>query len=188
MSVDWNAVTAVSSAITTVIIAATVLVGYRQIRVAGQQVDHLRRATQLQGTMTIFEEMTTPASMAQFKFVLGELRTRMQDPQYREEVAALVSPVEADHPEFGILRRFEKLGTYVKNGLLEGGVLYDFFGGAWIRTWEALVETDVIELSRRPFGPELWENAELVYNQCKAYAAARDWSEASPRKQTVEPT
>ena len=174
----WDALTAVSTAITALVIGATVIVGYRQIRVAGAQLEHLRRATQLQGTMAIFEEMTTPEATRQWEFVVNELAVRMRDPAFREVLGSERTPLEHDHPELGMLRRFEKLGTYVKSGLLDGDVLYDFFGGQWVLCWEILVVTGVIDLMRRTRGPELWENAQFVYEQSKRYGEARGWVEA----------
>ncbi len=172
---SWDAVTAISTAVTALVIGATVLVGYRQIRVGGAQLEHLRRATQLQGTMAIFEEMTSPEATRQWEFVVNELAARMQDPAFRGVLGTAQTPLERDHPELGMLRRFEKLGTYVKNGLLEGDVLYDFFGGQWVLCWHILVATGVIGLMRTTRGPELWENAEFVYEESKRYGLARGW-------------
>jgi hypothetical protein len=176
--ISWDAVNGISSALTTVVVAATAVAGYRQIRLAGAQVRHLRQATQLQATMAVFDELTEPSAAAQWEFVVGHLRERMDDPAYRAAVSGSELPAEADHPEVAVLRRFEKLGTYVKNGLLEGDVLYDFFGGAWIRCWNVLVETGCISGMRSGTGPSLWENAEFLYRESVAFAARRGWHEA----------
>ncbi|HMD02517.1 MAG TPA: hypothetical protein VKG44_06070 [Candidatus Baltobacteraceae bacterium] len=58
--ISWEAVTAIATAVTAIVIAATVAVGYRQIRLAAAQVEHLRRSTQLDGTMKVFSELGTP--------------------------------------------------------------------------------------------------------------------------------
>jgi len=176
--IPWDAVSAISGAVTTLVVAATAVAGYRQIRLAGAQVQHLRQATQLQATMAVFDELTEPTAAAQWEFVVRRLRERMEDPQYRAALSAAELPAEADHPEVAVLRRFEKLGTYVKNGLLEGDVLYDFFGGAWIRCWNVLAETGCIRAMRAGTGPSLWENAEFLYRESAAFAARRGWHEA----------
>jgi len=81
MIFSWDAVTAISTAVTAVVIAATVVVGYRQIRLTGDQLQHLRRSTQLDGTMKLFAELSTPEFRAARLFVENELAARMQDPR-----------------------------------------------------------------------------------------------------------
>jgi len=181
---SWDALTALSIAVTALVIGVTAVVGYRQIRLAGAQLEHLRRTTQLQGTMVVFDEMTSAQASRQWEFVINELTAQMGDPAFREILGSGKTPSEAEHPEVGMLRRFEKLGTYVRNGLLEGDVLYDFFGGEWVRCWEIMVETGVIGLMRGTRGPELWENAQFVYEQSKSYGRARGWAESLPPEET----
>jgi hypothetical protein len=176
--IPWDAVNAISGAITTVVVAATAVGGYRQLRLAGAQVRHLRRATQLQATMAVFDELTDPLAVSQWEFVVRRLRGRLDEPAYRAALSGAELPPEAGHAEVAVLRRFEKLGTYVKNGLLEGEVLYDFFGGAWIRCWNVLAETGCIAAMRDGMGPSLWENAEYLYRESVALAAERGWHEA----------
>jgi hypothetical protein len=58
MHVSWEALTAVASLFSSVVVLAAVLVAMRQVRVGAQQVEHLRKATQLEGTMKIFAILT----------------------------------------------------------------------------------------------------------------------------------
>ena len=85
----WEAVTAISTALTAIVIAATVAVGYRQIRLANEQLEHFRRSTQLDGTMKVFAELGTPEMRAARLFVEKQLAQRMQDrelPRWTDQI------------------------------------------------------------------------------------------------------
>lgn len=45
----WDAIGAIAAGVTAAIIAATVIVGIRQLRLTRDTLEHLRRATQLEG-------------------------------------------------------------------------------------------------------------------------------------------
>lgn len=60
MQPSWEAVTAVASLLSSLAVLGALIVGLRQVRVAAAQVEHLRRATQLEGTMKIFEMLSSP--------------------------------------------------------------------------------------------------------------------------------
>jgi hypothetical protein len=169
----WEAVTAIATAITAIVIAATVVVGYRQVQ-------HLRRATQLQGTLTIFEELTRPEMRAARRFVVNDLPDRMKDPQFAAGIAAVGLADEDVHKELYLMRAFEKLGTYVRYRFIEPNVVCDF-AGPWITdTWETLDELGIITTQRRSFGHDaLWENFELLYN------AVRDFDRRQRKRYSV---
>ena len=84
---DWGAVTALSTAASAVIIAVTVIVGFRQVRLTGVQLDNLRRATQLEGLMKVFDDLHNPTYLRARQFVATELSKKLAEPGFREEVA-----------------------------------------------------------------------------------------------------
>lgn len=107
----WDAITGISSAVTTVVIAATVVVGYRQIRVAADQVEHLRISTQLDGPMKIFAELDTSRFRAARRFVENDLEIHMQHQQFRDELLASIQGLdESVHKEILVAGTFEKIG------------------------------------------------------------------------------
>jgi hypothetical protein len=169
--VSWEAVTAISTAASAIVIAATVVVGYRQIRLAGEQVEHLRRSTQLDGTMQIFAELATPEFRAARLFVENELAMRMQDPQFREQLQLPFHALdEAVHQEIVIALAFEKIGTYARHGLLDTILLADYCGPLIREMWQKLERCGYFEL-RRKENPYSLENFEFLYD------AAMDWYE-----------
>ncbi|MBV9439127.1 MAG: hypothetical protein JOZ24_03955 [Candidatus Eremiobacteraeota bacterium] len=174
MTVTWEAVSAIAAVVSAIVVVATVVVGVRQVRVAAQQVEHLRRATQLEGTMAVFNELLTPEMRYASLFVLNELPERMNDAAFRKEVALLGAVDVARHPEITVLRIFEKNGVYVKHGLLEGEVLIDYFGPIVIGTWERLRDLGVIAIHRAARGEPMWENYETLYDRTVALLRAEN--------------
>jgi hypothetical protein len=85
----WEAMTALATLGTGVAIVATVLLGIRQLQLTRSQLEHLRRATQLQGAIKIFDDLNTEGFWGSFHFIATELAKRMTDPQFREEVALI---------------------------------------------------------------------------------------------------
>ncbi len=165
----WEAVTAISTAVTAIVIGATVLVGYRQIRLAGDQLEHLRRATQIDGTMNIFAELGSPEFRSARLFVENELETRMQDARFREELRLPFQGLdESEHKEILVAQTFEKIGTYARHGLLDTILIADYCGPLIRDMWQKLEASGYFEVRRRN-NPYSLENFEFLYD------AAMDW-------------
>lgn len=166
---SWDAVTAISTAASAIVIAATVVVGYRQIRLAGEQVEHLRRSTQLDGTMHIFAELATPEFRAARLFVENELATQMLNERFRDELQLPFHALdERVHKEILIAQIFEKIGTYARHGLLDTVLISDYCGPLIREMWQKLGACGYFEFRRRN-NPYSMENFEFLYD------AAMDW-------------
>jgi hypothetical protein len=165
--VTWEAISATATAFTGIVIATTVLVGIRQLRLTRDTLEHLRRSTQLEGAMQIFAEITSGDFRASQYFILNDLAARMKDPQFRETVQ-LVGAADLDvHKELHLMRAFERIGAYVKNGLMDGALIYDVFLPPIVSSWEEL--TEVIRIHRESAGQGLWENYEFLYEDGKRW-------------------
>src|SRR5579863_4424098 len=112
----WEAITAVATAATTLIILITVIVGRRQL-------DQLRRTTQLEGAMGIFAELDSPTIDEARLFALHELPAKVKDEQYRKECEMFALSDVRVHKELVLLRFFERIGAYVEEGLIEGEII-----------------------------------------------------------------
>jgi hypothetical protein len=166
---SWDAVTAISAAASAIVIVATVLLGYRQIRLAAEQVEHLRRSTQLDGTMHIFAELATPEFRAARLFVENELAAKMEDERFREELQLPFHSLdEREHKEILIAQAFEKIGTYARHGLLDTVLIADYCGPLIREMWQKLESLGYFEFRRRN-NPYSLENFEFLYD------AAMDW-------------
>jgi hypothetical protein len=169
--ISWDAVTAVSSAVSAIVIVATVAVGYRQIRLAGDQLAHLRSATQLDGTMKVFAELESERFRVARLFVETELEQRMREPSFREEMLSSYHALdEKRHKEILVTELFEKIGTYARHGLLDSVLIADYCGPLIRQMWVKLESTGYLELRRRN-NPYILENFEFLYD------AAMSWYE-----------
>src|SRR5690348_9536417 len=72
-AMTWEAVSALAAVFTGLIIAATVIVGVRQLRLTQETLEHLRRATQLEGAMKIYADLNSPEFRESQLFVLNDL-------------------------------------------------------------------------------------------------------------------
>jgi len=165
--VSWEALTTISTAFTGLVILLTVLYAARQLRVLNEQskamsaqLEHLRRATQLEGTLAIFDQLATSDLAESYRFILNEFEAQMKDERFRGEALGR-APDPAVHKEALMLRRMERVGTIVKNGLLDADVLLDFMGLFILESWQRLKP---LALQQRALynAPRLWENFEYL--------------------------
>jgi uncharacterized protein DUF4760 len=163
----WEAVTALATAFTGVVIAATVVVGARQLRLTRDTLDELRRATQLEGTMRVLDDLMGPEFRAAMLFVTNELPLKMGNEAFRSTVSRMGAEDAATHQELTVLRTLERVGSYIKYGLLDGDVIYDVSIPVFINMWESL--QPVIQIHRRERGEGFWENFEYLYRAGNAW-------------------
>jgi hypothetical protein len=165
----WTALSAVGSVATAVVITVTVIVGWRQL-------DELRRATQLEGAMRIFAELDSPELDDARRFVTYELHEKLKDPQFRKEVELTSLGDARVHKELLILRFFDRVGTYVEEGLIEGEIINKAAFGRILASWVML--SDVVAIHRSVVGDLLWKRFEKLKD------SAADWV----RRQGIEPS
>lgn len=176
----WDAITALATLGTGLAIIATVLLGVRQLELTRSQLEHLRRATQLQGAMKIFDDLNTEEFWDSLHFIATELADRMNDARFRDEVASIGLADVKVHRELPVMRTFERIGTYVKHGLIDGPLIYDFAMPPIERSWELLA--DVVRIHRTAHGKAFWENFEMLYVE------GRRWSEKGRELRVGQPT
>jgi hypothetical protein len=170
MQVSWEAVTALASLFSSVAVLAAVLVAVRQVRVGATQVEHLRKATQLEGTMKIFAMLGSPEMQNARRFIATELPERLADPKFRAEVAMLAhAPSAEEHGELAILRSMEMIGTYVKHGLLDPEIVFDYWRPSIAYAWERLDSLGIIAIHREAVEPAMWENFEDLYYRAERW-------------------
>lgn len=171
---NWEAIAAVSTAFTGLVIFATAVAALREVRIAADharatrdQLEHLRKATAFEGALAVFAELDTPFQMNARHFVQFELAHRMKDEHFRHEVALIAGSSELEHKELTVLRCFERIATYVRKGWVDADVVYMVASGRVMTTWRALEE--VVAIHRSVAGPRFWENYEQLYRDCKTW-------------------
>ena len=159
---NWDAVTAIATALSTVVIA----VGGG---VAVYQLSEGRRASQFDATQRMINSLLEDRFIEAVHVVMNDLSKRLQDPEYAAALANSrgwdVDP--AKHPELVVLARLEEVGTYARHGLISTDALLDFNAEFILQAWEHLLP--VVELTRRSHrNPHVWKNTEFLYNRARA--------------------
>jgi len=162
--VNWEAVTAVATILTCIVIAITAFTALREV-------EQLRKATEFEGALEVFRELDLPIQVAARRFVQFELAQRMEDPKFRAEVALLGGVDESTHPELTVLRCFERIGFYLKKGCVARDVLLVVASGRVATSWVAL--TEVLKIHRQELGPRVWENFEALHRETLSFMRSR---------------
>jgi hypothetical protein len=177
---NWEALSAIGTAVTALIFLATVVLGARQLRATNDQLAHLRRATQLDGTMRIFEALRSERVSGAVQFVMAELEDRLKDDAYRREAEKPGGVDATTHKERIVFNAFEEVGTYVRHGLVNGSVIYDFYSSVIIGCWRRMAP--LVEAQRAIYGDDqLWSNFEFLCQGSKAWEEAHPGNPVPPR-------
>jgi len=171
---NWEAVTAIATAFTGLVILVTALVAFREVRLAGEhaqalrdQLEHLRNATRFEGALAVFKDLDTPIQIDARRFVNFELAGCMKDEAFLREVRFVAGADENVHKELTVLRCFERIGGYARKGWIDPDTVYVVASGRVIIAWERL--KDVVAIHREMAGAAFWNNFEELYFNCKSY-------------------
>ena len=180
MQINWHdlviyapVVSAAMAACSVTVVAVTAWVAVRQLKNSTAQINQLRRATQLDGTMKIFGMLGESEQQRSRRFIESELEARLSDPAFRAEIplGRLTPDV---HLEIATLRLMEMVGMYIKHGMLDRSIVFDYWFPAIIDMWERLEKGGVISAHRAATGPTQWENFEKLYRGAKQWQAKND--------------
>jgi hypothetical protein len=184
MPVSWEALTAVASLLSSVAVLAAVLIAVRQVRVGAAQVDALRRATQLDGTMKVFAMLTTPEQREGRRFIVEDLADRCRDDAvYRDELFNMRGDMR-EHREIAVMSLLEMLGIYVKHGLLDPEIVFDFWIPANTAAWNIAESIGVVAAHRR-IDPAMWENFEYLVDRYTRAEGGRPAPDRPSRRDEV---
>src|SRR5271169_5218892 len=78
----WEALTAIGSIASAVVIAVTVVMAARQVKITTDQLEQTRRATQFDAARTVLLEMVDPKFVQAYRFIIHELPARMNDVEF----------------------------------------------------------------------------------------------------------
>jgi hypothetical protein len=169
--VSWEALAAIGSILSVVVIAISAVFALRQV-------DQLQRAAQLDGTMRIFAEFSDPEFIAARNFVLSHLSEKLREPAFVGELRSYRNVDTTKHPEYRVLLFLQLVGSLVKNRLVYGPGVYEFAQYSIIKSWEVL--EPVVRIQRESTNnPYMWGGADFLYENTKR------WVEESARKQGI---
>jgi len=132
--------TAFASVGTLVVIAATAVAAMLQLR-------HMRAANQIAAVQTFLTSYDGPELRDAFHFVRTELKQRLEDPAFREELRTGDSD-RLRHPEIQICNFFDQWGMYFRDGVIDRRGFMRVSAGVIARFWERL--EPVIALTQDP--------------------------------------
>jgi len=168
----WEAVTALASAFSALVLAATVLFAARQVRATSAQMELARKSTQLDGMLRIMEQFDSPTFLASRNFIEKELDQKLIDPDFERSL-----PDPADQLWRPALVTLERLGVYIRFGYLDGEPFYYHSYRVIKVLWNHL--RPLVELHRKVLdNPYLWKDTEWLAEDVDAYA--EKWMAAHP--------
>jgi hypothetical protein len=158
MSAEW--VTAVASAGTFIVIAASAIAALIQLR-------HSRGSNQIIALTECRETLESPEFREAQRFVSFELPKRLSDPEECKRIATL--PFSGEYQAIGTVANFfESMGLFVKTGIIDRHIACDFWSFVVLRNWNALLP--VTTYVREALSTDaLWENFEYMAMLSQTY-------------------
>ncbi|HEV3087363.1 MAG TPA: DUF4760 domain-containing protein [Candidatus Elarobacter sp.] len=151
MTVDYNLWNAIVSSVTLLVVTGAAIAALRQIR-------QLRAQTTLAGLLKVLDDWRDPEFQAIMRYVRTDLQEKIRDPEFLAELDHPVDMVR--HPEIQICSWYEQIGSYMKHGLLDEGIMLDVSASSCNATWNEL--EPVIMRMRQTRGDALYENFEYM--------------------------
>jgi len=150
MSPEW--VTAIATAGTFIVIAASAIAALMQLR-------HMRTGNQISAYNECRETMEGAEFREALAFIRNEIQERLADP---ETVAAIVN--SALRNEYSGIRLvanlFESMGLFVRTGMMDEHIACELWSGIVLSTWNSL-RLLTAELRKR-YGGGVWKNFEYM--------------------------
>ena len=172
-------VTAFASVGTLVVIAATALAAFVQLR-------HLRTNNVLM-VLNDFREAYERPEMLAANEALPKVLARLEDPESRRKLAeSTVSPAWV-RSVFPLLRLLETLGSYTNRNVVPRDLVCDMWAPVVLAIWTE--SAPLIAVMRRTAGPSLFENFELIAVLSRRWLDKRQavYPRSLPRMNLVDP-
>jgi len=160
MTMTPDLLTAIASVGTLLVITATAIAGFVQLR-------HLRASNQIQ-TLAEFRAAFESPDIQTARDVVASIRERLSEPEFRAALLEDNLPTWM-RPAMPALRLFEILGVYVRQGIVSEPIVCDMWSPVILATWEDF--EPIIAVMRRTRGHSLFENFELIAFYSKRWIA-----------------
>lgn len=150
MSPEW--VTALASAGTFLVIAASAIAALMQLR-------HMRTGNQISAYNECRETMEGPEFREALAFIRNEIPKRLSDPATVAAVTA--SALNNEYAGIRLVANlFESMGLFVKSGMMDEGIACELWSGIVLASWNNLRPLTA-ELRKR-HSPGIWINFEYM--------------------------
>jgi hypothetical protein len=162
MSAEW--VTAIATAGTFVVIAASAIAALVQLR-------HMRGSNQIAVLTELRETMESREFQERYAEVVGRFRERMADREFRKQIMSerRLAGIEGVRSAVLVGNFFENNGVLVRRHIIDGELFCEMWGPNTVSAWNALEE--FIANRRLINGPGLFENFEYLVLMCERHLA-----------------
>lgn len=137
--------TAYSTLGTVIVIGASAVAALQQLR-------HMRASNELDAVLSLQRDFQSPQVQSALHYVQECLPERMEDPLYREDLAAIGFVSVERHPELIVCNWFEQMGTFLKHGLISESTVMDLYARLVRFYWNALSPAIAVMRRRRGSG------------------------------------
>ncbi len=149
---NWEAVTAVATAGTFFVIAASAVAAMKQL-------SHVRAGNQSAQAMAMMERWSSQDYRSLVRYINTELDEKMQDPKFRAGLEQ--TPVDTiAHPELMVCAYWEQIGSLIKLQAMSEDAFMDMGSYQVLTMWNKL--RGLIAIMRRRRGPSLYDNFEYL--------------------------
>jgi hypothetical protein len=155
--------------ITTFATLATVFIIGASAIAALIQLRHMRASNQLEAVLSLTQDFRSPEVQTALRYVQERLPSRLEDPDYRDELSAIGFINTDIHPELLACNWFNEMGVLVKHGLISEGTFMDLFARLIRYYWRAL--EPAVALMRRKRGAGQYHDFEYLALRAEAWIA-----------------
>jgi hypothetical protein len=160
MSPEW--LTAIGTLGTLVVIAASAIAALIQLR-------HMRGSNQIIALNEAHERLESAEFVAARHFIEEDLPARLADPEVRRNLASSALMPDGFEGIRVVANFFEKIGGFVRAGILDEDLACHMFSGIVIRSWGRL--SPIVTNRRAVRGMKLWDNFEYFASISKQFMA-----------------
>jgi hypothetical protein len=157
--VSYEALTAIATVGTLVVIAASAIAAFVQLR-------HLRSSNAIAALTECREILESEDFARAQRFVAHELPALLKDPNVRREL--LQVPLPEHLRSISVIGNFfESLGAFVRHDIVDKEIALSLWSGVVHENWEQL--SPALAIMRRKGGPTLWEQFEYMASISKGW-------------------
>lgn len=158
--------TAYATLATVIVISASALAALIQLR-------HMRASNELEAVLELNKDFRSSDVQNALHYVQRQLALKLEDPQYRHELAAIGYVSTEVHPELIACNWFTQIGTVLKHGLIAEDTFMDLFARLIRYYWRSL--SPVVAIMRRARGAGQYDEFEYLALRASA------WLERNPQ-------
>jgi len=151
--VSLELLTALSSIGTFIVIAATAVAAFWQLR-------HMSGSNSISTLTEAREVLESREFQLARRFVAQELPRLLEDPEIRHQLEFEIPLPDRLQPLNTVGNFYEALGSWVRHGVIDQNIVVSLWSSVVVSTWERV--SPALAIMRRSSGPALWDQFEYL--------------------------